>query len=136
MNSINSVVERVDIIREVQLNKTMPVSWRTKSKKKGSKSVVTNWFEATILKLSGKSWFNFIVRSVLTGAIFLLHYLRLLSLPELSLSLCTILSQSKNAVLLFRSGTLILYTRRRRRIYSHQSKIHNYKFFHTLLRQS
>jgi hypothetical protein len=55
MNSINSVVERVDIIREVQLNKTMPVSWRTKSKKKGSKSVVTNWFEATILKLSGKS---------------------------------------------------------------------------------
>jgi predicted RNA-binding protein with PUA domain len=50
-----SVVERGDIIGEVELNKTMPVSWRTKSKKKGAKSLVKNWFEATILKLSGKS---------------------------------------------------------------------------------
>ena len=44
-----SVVERGDIIGEVELNKTMQVSWRTKSKKKGSTSVVKNWFKATIL---------------------------------------------------------------------------------------
>ena len=48
-----SVVERKDIIGEVEINKTLLVAWRTK--KKGSVHVVRNWYEATILKFSGKS---------------------------------------------------------------------------------
>ena len=48
-----SVVEREDIIGEVEVNKTAPVAWQTK--KRGTQSVVRNWYEATILKLSGKS---------------------------------------------------------------------------------
>ena len=46
-----SVVKCKDIIGEVDINKTLPVAWRTT--KKGS--VVRNWYEATILKFSGKS---------------------------------------------------------------------------------
>jgi hypothetical protein len=48
-----SAVERKDIIGEVEINKTLVVAWRTK--KKGSVHVVRNWYEATILKFSGKS---------------------------------------------------------------------------------
>ena len=45
------VVRCEDIIGEVEVNKSFPVAWRTK--KNGV--VVRNWYEATILKLSGKS---------------------------------------------------------------------------------
>ena len=45
-----SVVECKDIIGEVEINKTLPVAWRTKKKE----CVVRNWYEATILKFSGK----------------------------------------------------------------------------------